>query len=376
MSTHDPASASPPTTPAPQARSAFHPDVLREQIAVLRREAGSRSKAEQAIADAAEAAVTAIQAEADRALADTRAKHNAEIEAAKRKHEEVKRQVEQWRAGEQAKIDEHLKSKSRELAKKCDEAVTELKEEEVFEQVRFKEVVQAKMQEPKQAVRSWEQKLTGALAQLEKDDAAVAKQLAAWGVKEEAAAATGGIPAQGTPLERIIGAAEAGAAIAAGILNDADAKRALGGGISGLFSGNKTAIRTGLAGRRQELRALVGQAKALEQEARDWITARAQELKNRLETSLRDEDAARKKQLAEKLQAATASRDTATRELEKKCADVGAKVAAKVAGDLADAERRYPPRVVALQESLDSDVRRIEDERAAKLAEALAGPGV
>jgi len=97
--------------------------------------------------------------------------------------------VEQWRAGEQAKIDEHLKSKSRELAKKCDEAVTELKEEEVFEQVRFKEVVQAKMQEPKQAVRSWEQKLTGALAQLEKDDAAVAKQLAAWGVKEEAAAA-------------------------------------------------------------------------------------------------------------------------------------------------------------------------------------------
>ena len=84
MSTHDPASASPPTTPAPQARSAFHPDVLREQIAVLRREAGSRSKAEQAIADAAEAAVTAIQAEADRALADTRAKHNAEIEAAKR----------------------------------------------------------------------------------------------------------------------------------------------------------------------------------------------------------------------------------------------------------------------------------------------------
>ena len=372
MSTHDPASASPPTTPTPQARSAFHPDVLRDQIAVLRREAASRSKAEQAIADTAEAAVTAIQAEANRALADTRTKHNAEIEAAKRKHEEVKRQVEQWRAGEQAKIDEHLKSKSRELAKKCDEAVTELKEEEVFEQVRFKEVVQAKMQEPKQAVRSWEQKLTGALAQLEKDDAAVAKQLAAWGVKQEAAAATGGIPAQGTPLERIIGAAEAGAAIAAGVLNDADAKRALGGGISGLFSGNKAAVRGSLAGRRQELRVLVEQAKALEQEARDWIGGKGKDLKTRLETTLREEDAARRALLAQKLQAATAGRDAATRELEKKCGDVAAKVAAKVAGDLAEAERRYPPRIVALREGLDAEVRRIEAERAERLAAAEA----
>ncbi len=51
MSTHDPASASLPATPAPQARSAYHPDVLREQMAVLRREAGTRSKAERTIAD-------------------------------------------------------------------------------------------------------------------------------------------------------------------------------------------------------------------------------------------------------------------------------------------------------------------------------------
>ncbi|MFM7245471.1 MAG: FtsK/SpoIIIE domain-containing protein [Planctomycetaceae bacterium] len=369
MSTHDAASPSTSTTPA---RSEFHPDVLREQMAILRREAAARSKAETGIAQAHDEAVTAIQATADRALSETRAKHTAEIEATKRKHDEVKRQVEQLRATEQVKIDAHLKSKSREFAKTFDEAVTELKEEEVFEQVRFKEVVQAKMQEPKKAARALEQKVAAALAQLDNDDAAVAKQLTAWGVKDEAAAADGASPTQGTPLERITGAAAAAAAIKAEILDHADAKRALGGGITGLFSGNKAAIRTALAGRRQELRALVAQAKSLEPDAREWITAKAQELKTRLETSLRDEDAARKKQLAEKLKAATATRDTAMADLEKKCADVGAKVAAKVAGDLAEAERRYPPRVVALQEALDADVKRIEDERAAKLAEADA----
>jgi len=358
--------------PAVQARSDYHPDVLREQMHVLRREATARSKAESSIADAYETAVNEIKKAADQALTDTREKHAAEIEATKQRHEDVKRKVEQLRVTEQAKVDDHLKSKSRELAKKCEEVVTELEEEEVFEQVRFKEVVQSRMQEPKKAARSMEQKLVTALAQLDKDEAAVAKQLAAWGVKEEAAAAGGETASQGSPLERITGAAAAVATLAAEILGDADAKRALGGGISGLFSGNKAALRTSLAARHQELRAHVTQAKALEQEARGWILTKAKDLKTRLETALRDEDAARKAQLDEKRAAAKAQRDTATRDLEKKCGDVAAKVAAKVAGDLAEAEQKYPPRIVALQQALDADVQRLERERSDQLAAAAA----
>ena len=371
---HDPESPSAEAAPpSVQNRSAYHPDVLREQIQILRREAATRSKAETAIAGAYETATHAIQQAADRALADTRSKHAAEIKATRQKHEDVKAQVEQWRAAEQAKIDEHLKTKSRELAKKCAEAVSELKEEEVFEQVRFKEVVQAKLQEPQQAARAMEQKLAAALAQLDKDQAAVAKQLAAWGVKEEEGEpASAGAPAQGTPVERITAAVEAVAAIAAEILGDAAAKQALGGGLSGLFSGNKAALRTALASKHRQLRSLVAQSQALEAGAREWISLKAKDLRQRTETKLREEDAGRKKQLAEKLEAATAQRDAATHDLEKKCAEVAAKVAAKVAHELTEAERKYPPRVAALEQALDTDVQRIERERGEQLAAAAA----
>jgi acyl-CoA reductase-like NAD-dependent aldehyde dehydrogenase len=53
-----------------------------------------------------------------------------DIDAAVRKHDEIKRQAEAWRAAEQKKIDEYRQAKTREYTKACDEAVTELKEEE------------------------------------------------------------------------------------------------------------------------------------------------------------------------------------------------------------------------------------------------------
>jgi energy-coupling factor transporter ATP-binding protein EcfA2 len=370
---HDSASpAAEADTPTVPARSAYHSDVLRDQIQILRREAAARAKAESAIAAAYESATQAIQEAADRSLADTRSTRTAEIGATRQKHAEFIRQIEQWRATEQAKFDELLKAKSRELEKKCAEAVAELEEEEVFEQVRFKEVVQAKMQEPKQAARAMEQKLAAALAHLDKHEAAVTKQLSAWGVKEAGTSASASHPAEGNPMERITGAVEAVAAIATQIQGDEAAKRALGGGITGLFSGNKGALRAELASRYQELRGLVAQGKALEQEAREWILVKSKELKHRLETKLREEDAGRKAVLAQKLQAATAHRDAGKSELEKKHAEVAAKIAAKVANDLAEAERKYPPRVVALEQALRDDVERIERERGEQLAAAAA----
>ena len=359
------------TSPATEhARSAYHPDVLREQVLILRREAGSRSKLEAAITDAYDSATSATRQTAERELADTQQKHAAEIAAARQKHEEHKRKVEQWRAGEQAKIDEHRKAKSRELTRKYEETVAELKEEELFEQVRFKEVSKSKSLEPQQAAKAYDQKVSAALAQLDKDAAAVAKQLAAWGVKTPAEPASPASATQGSPVERITGAATAVATLAGEILNDSAAKQALAGGLGGLFSGNKAAIRTGLATRQQELLAAVSQAKSLEQEARTWITTKCAELKTRLEAKLREEDTARKAQLARKLEEATAQRDASLRDLAKKCDDVAVKVAAKVASELADAEQKYPPQVTALQQSLESHIQRIERTRDEQLAAA------
>ncbi|MFM7206840.1 MAG: FtsK/SpoIIIE domain-containing protein [Planctomycetaceae bacterium] len=357
-------------TPTPAARTAYHPDVLREQVQILRQAAAARSKAEASIAAAYDAAARQIREAAESSLIETRRSRTAEIEASRRAHEELKRKADEWRAGEQAKIDDHRKAKSRDYAKACEEAVAELKEEEDFEQVRFKEVVKAKAQEPQQAARAMEQKLAAALVQIDKEAAAVAKQLAAWGVKESGPPVDADLPGQGGPVERIVAAATAAAAAAAEILNDPAAKQALGGGISGLFSGNKAGIRTSLVARQQALLGLAARARAAEPEARAWIAARAKELKVRLETALRDEDAARKSQLAAKLAAATEKRDAALKDLEAKCTEVAAKVAAKVTTQLAEAEGTYPPRIVALEQSLRDDVARIERDRDEKLAAA------
>ncbi len=374
MSTNapEPASSDAPPPPSASARSPFHPDVLKEQMSTVRHEAGVRAKAEATITAAYDAATSTINEAADRALATTRQKHAAEIAATKQKHADLTKQIDQWRAGEQAKIDTHLKSKSRELAKACEDAVGELKEEELFEQVRFKEVVQAKAQEPPKAARGWEQKLAAALAKLDKLDADVTKQLAAWGVKETDESSPEALPDEGSPIDRIMTAGERAAAIAAEILNDPTAKQALGGGLTGLFSGNKAAIRSTLATRHQALKGLVARAKGLEPEARQWIADKTKEFRHQLETQLRDEEAARKAAHAKKVAAATEQRDAALRDLQKKCTDVAAKVAAKVAADLAEGEKKYPARVHALEQSLHADVERIERDRSEKLAVATS----
>lgn len=197
------------STATASARSAYHPDVLREQMQILRREAAARAESENRIHSTFESETTSIRAAADRELTEVRRKGAADIDAALRKHDEIRRQAEAWRAAEQKKIDEYRQAKTRECAKACDEAVTELKEEEVFEQVRFKQVASEKALEPQKAARSWEQKLAAALTQINAEAAAVAKQLAAWGVKDSGGAAPAAPAEQGTPVEQVLAAREA-----------------------------------------------------------------------------------------------------------------------------------------------------------------------
>jgi len=355
---------------ASPARSAYHPDVLREQVRTLRQAAADRSAAETRITATFEAETTAIHDASARALTETRQKAAADIDATKRKHQELTKQAEAWRAAERRKIDEYRQAKTRELTKACDEAVTDLEEEEVFEQVRFKEVAAAKTLEPQQAARAWEQKLGAALGQLDTEAAAVTKQLAAWGVKDAGAPATAAAAGQGTPLEQVLAARDAVAQIAKEVLEDAAAKAALSGGISGLFAGKKGEIRDRLAARQQTLLAHVQQAKSLDTAAREWIATKGKDLKRQVETKLREEDAARKAKLAEKLKAAKDRRDAALAALTAKCGEAEAKVAAKVGQELAAADQKYPAHVAALEQTLATEVERLEHDRDARLAAA------
>ena len=353
-------------------RPEYHPDVLRAQMAILRREAAARAESEAEINAAYETATAAARDAAERALAATREKHAAEIESTRRKHAEVQRQAEEFRTTEQKKLDEFRRSKTKAIKAACEQRVNDLKEEEDFEQMRFKEVVKSKAHEPQQLAAAAEQKLAAALAQLDEAASAAEKRLAAWGVKfGQASAAAPAVAAKpGSPLDMILSARDAAVEIAQSVVSDEAAKATLSGGIKGLLSGGKGEKRTELAARHAELSAHVARGKQLQAAARDWIATKKEEHKQHLEASFREEDANRKALLQKKLAAATAQRDAALADLEAKYSEGAAKLAAKVAEHLQAAQEKYPAREAALAESLTDEVARLERERDEQLAVA------
>jgi S-DNA-T family DNA segregation ATPase FtsK/SpoIIIE len=358
--------SSAPAAVEPQhlSRPEYQPDVLRGQMTILRQEAAARAQAETAITAAHEAATAAARAAAERALAATREKHAAEIEATRRKHAEVKRQADEFRATEQKKLDDGRQAKTKAITAECSKRVEDLNETETFEQIRFKEVVTSKAQEPHQAAAALEQKLATALGQLRDTAAAVAKQLAAWGVKDTGPAnADGGAAAQGSPLEVILAARDAALGIAQAIREDETAKGSLSGGIRGLLSGSKAEKRAELATRQAELAGHVARATGLEVAAREWIATKKDEYRKQLEAKFRAEDVARRELLQRETAAAKAARDAALAELEAKYTEATRKLAAKVAEHLKAADEKYPARVVALEAALAADVERLERER-------------
>ena len=371
--------STPVTEPSPaetvahpaQTRTDYHPDVLREQMTILRREAATRARSESEIQAQHEAATTAARESADRRLAATRQKHAAEIDATKQKHAAVLRQAEDFRAAEQKKLDDSRTARTKALKAACAQQVQELQEEEDFEQMRFNEVVKSKATEPQQAAAAAEQKLAVAFAELNEAAAVAAKRLAAWGVKPSADAAE---PANesGSPLERILAARDAAVSTARAILDDPDAKSALAGGLMGALNlgGKKAAAREKVAALQAELLGNVASAKRLEAAAREWIVKKTEEHKKQLELKYREEDATRKSLLQKKLAAATSQRDAGLADLEAKCADAAARLAAKLAEHLDVAEQKYPARVAALEKSLAEDVERLEQERDGQLAAA------
>jgi len=404
-------------------RRAYRPDVLREQMAILRKEAAVRAKAEHEITSEHESETGAARAAADKALAATRQKYSAEIEATRREHAATRQKAEAFQAAERRKLDEGRAARAKSLETAAAAKANELKEEEGFEAMQAKETSKDRLKQPVAGFAKAEKEVGLSLGQLDEAMAAAEKLLAKRGVKpgstagaaveaaadvadplaalgaardaaQEQLAAMTGHPAIARAFSNAIQAAAIGGpialatAVAAGIFFgvplDPEARLTAAGGAAvavlvvgiggGLwFLGRRRAVaRKELANLYEQLQETVTVAKQLEQPCRQRNAARRDEQSQKLKLAFQQETEDRRAKLETGLAEVLAKRDAGLAELEAKYAEGCEKLAAKVAEHREAAERKYPARVAALEKALGEDVGRLERQRDERLAAADA----
>jgi hypothetical protein len=169
--------------PPSQRPSAYDATVLREQMAILRREAAVRAKAEREITTEHEAATQAATSTADAALSSTRKRYAAEIETARREHAAVLQKADAFAATERKKLDDARQARAKSLQVACAKKVADLKEEADFAGMAANETAKARLKQPVTAFAKAEGEIGRTVAQLDEAEAAAAKQLAKRGVK-------------------------------------------------------------------------------------------------------------------------------------------------------------------------------------------------
>ena len=410
--------------PAPCARSAYTPGVLREQMALLRRESALRAKAEQDIAAEHAAALDQTASAAEAALAATWQRHTAEIEAARREHAAVVHKAETFLAAERKKLDDGRQARVKSLQAACARQVAELEEEAEFAALAASSVAKDKAKQPLVAFAKGEGEIARTVALFDEALAAAGKQLARRGVNPGGAApadeATGAeaSPAVVDPLQELAllrhaateqakkiadlpalrwafsgglqGGVIAGpfvlaAALAAGCffglagmematrtaVAGSAAAAALVGGLGGglWFLGRKrAAARAELAAIHAALGETVAAGRRLVQPARTWLAARRDEQAHQLREAFLKEGENRAAQLEARRAAVVAKRDADLAALEAKYREGCEKLVAKVTEHKRAAELKYLPRIAALETALAEDVARLERERDERLA--------
>jgi DNA segregation ATPase FtsK/SpoIIIE, S-DNA-T family len=403
---------------------AYDPTVLRDQMAVLRRESATRATAENEIVAEFEATAAAARAEAEQALSATRRKATAEIEATKREHAAVRQKADAFLAAERKKLDDARAVRAKSLQAGCGKKLVDLKEDVEFQNLSATSVHKDRLKQPLIAFAKAEKEVARSLGQLDEAVAASARLLAKRGVKDVVAAAeheSAAAAGESDPLAALAAARDAaktqadaianlpavkqafssglqGGVIAAPIVLALAAaaglffalplelglKAAVAGGTAGLLllggllggllfvKGKRTAARAELAALHQGLLETVAAGKQHEPAARERIVARRDEQSKKLKEAFKQEGEARKAKLQEQLAETEAKRDAALAELEAKYKQGCEKLAAKVAEHKDAAERTYPPRVESLEKALREAVERLEQERDQKLAAAEA----
>ncbi len=411
--------------PAAGVPAAYDPDVLREQMAILRRESAARAGSENEITAEHEKAVARTQSEAERSLAATRKQRTAEIEAATKEYAAVLQKADAFLAAEQKKLDDGRQARAKAIAADAARKLKDLQDDEGFDKLRENEQRKTRGQQPKLLAAKAEKDMARGLGQLDELVRQSAKRLAGRGMKgvadaapddaesiaeppenplaaltavreaaEQQVAALADLPAVkaafsgGLQGAVIAGPLVAALAAAAGLFfvvpGDLGLQLAVAGGtaaaiaVAGLggglwfVRGKRQAARGELSAGHEQLLATVAEGKRLAPACRDWIKTRREEQTKRLEEQFRQESERRAADYAAKREAVAAKREAALAELESKYQEGSAKLAAKVAAHKQAAEEKYPARVAALETTLREELAAIEAERDERLARAEA----
>jgi len=408
--------------PAP----AYTAPVLRDQMAILRRESAVRAAAENEITTEHNDETAAAREAADKAVAATRKKYTAEIEATQREYATVVQKADAFLAAERKKLDDARQAKAKSITNSGAKQLADLQEEEGFDKLRENETRKQRVQQPKLGHAKAENEIARMLAQLDEAVAQSARLLAARGAKgatapqaaagSEAAAETttnplaalaaardaaveqlkaiGEVPAVKAAFSGglqggvIAGPLVAAVALAAGLFflvpGDMMLKAGVAGGVAAVVAGlglggglwfvagKRKAARTELVATQDRLLAMVADAKGLEQPCREVAKKRRDEQAKKLDEQFRAESDRRGAEYKTKREAVTAKRDASHAELELKYKEGCTLLAAKVTAHKDAAHAKYPPRLTALETTLQEDVATLERERDERLATADA----
>ncbi|RLS69619.1 MAG: hypothetical protein DWI01_08090, partial [Planctomycetota bacterium] len=168
---------------------AYDRDILRRQVELLRAAAATRARLENEIVAERDREVAAAKEEAKGGIAATTAKHQQEIEAAKKEYDAVLKRLQSQGAAEQQKIDEQRKTKAAAIDRACDEQSTKIREDSEFEQGSVKEVFKEKRNDPPKLLARAEKDHALWGSQLDEAIAKAKEFLTKCGVKAGAAAA-------------------------------------------------------------------------------------------------------------------------------------------------------------------------------------------
>ena len=417
-----------PVPPAPASRSAYHPDVLREQMAILREESSARASSEATIAAEHESVTTTAARKAERALEALRRKGDAELAALRTEHAAVVKKADAFLASEQKKLDDQRQARAKALEAGFAAKAKDLKEQEDFDALSANETHKDKAKRPLLIHAKAEKEITRTLAQFDEVVEAAARELSQRGVTPpaegqdaETSDQGAGVTVPDDPLKALKDARETIAALGKELHELPSVKRAFSGGLTaaavggslvlavaaaaGLFfavpleltlraataggtaavilaagiggglwlvSKKRAAARTELAARHDDLRRQVTAARRLEPACRTRVAEQRDEQARKVKEAFAQETEARKAKLEERLAAATAKRDAALADLEAKYKEGSQKLTAKVTQHKEAADAKYPPRIEALESKIQAEVERLERERDETVAAADA----
>jgi hypothetical protein len=393
---------------------------------ILRREAAKRSKLEREIVDEHESETQRTLAAAEQGLAATRQKYAAEIAATKQEYAAVVAKTKAAAEAERKKLDDQRAKLAATLDAELRRQQAKLKEDDDWDAGQDRNTHKEKRKQPVALFAKDEKGLARAAGQIAEAVTTARAKLDAWGVAADEASADGESPPAGTDLVALVEALRAQAVeqatsittLPAAVKAFADGTRqaalvlpiilglvAGGGAFAGLLfgaglgmpvaAGAAAAVAAVLAGggvyaglswvkrlqaaARGQLAALAAGLTATAARfersrpaCADFLVSRRDEQIRRIDEKYEESVAARQAKFAEQVAGCTTTRDQKLADLEQKYTTAVDTLTQKVAAATDAAERKYPPRLAALETGAAEDTKRLQESRDERLAAADA----